>query len=193
MNSQELYSFVFRGLLAEEALDKTSRISKYGKSEALDKEIAKKCSLELLSDDFAIPARRMATVYTVIAAFENSVRDLVTKKLLEVGGANWWQDCVPEGIRTRAESRKSEEEKILWHSARGQALINYVEFGNLLGIIKCNWAHFEDLLQSQEWVHYIFETLERSRNVIMHSGKLSLSDVERIGSVVRDWVKQTGG
>ncbi|MEY2467076.1 MAG: hypothetical protein QOD03_1597, partial [Verrucomicrobiota bacterium] len=72
-------------------------------------------------------------------------------------------------------------------------LINYIDFGNLLGIIKINWTHFEDLLQSQEWVHYIFETLERSRNVIMHSGKLSLSDIERIGSVVRDWVKQTGG
>jgi hypothetical protein len=34
--------------------------------------------------------------------------------------------------------------------------------------------------------------LERSRNVIMHSGDLDQQDVERIGIHIRDWVKQVG-
>lgn len=55
-----------------------------------------------------------------------------------------------------------------------------------------NWPEFEDLVQSQEWVRQIFATLERSRNVIMHSGDLGLQDVERIGTDVRDWIRQIG-
>lgn len=35
-------------------------------------------------------------------------------------------------------------------------------------------------------------TIERSRNVIMHSGELSARDVERIGINIRDWISQVG-
>ena len=36
----------------------------------------------------------------------------------------------------------------------------------------------------------IFTTLEKSRNVIMHSGELGERDIERIG--IRDWISQVG-
>lgn len=39
-----------------------------------------------------------------------------------------------------------------------------------------------DLLRRQTWVQHIFDTMQRSRNVIMHSGELPDEDVERIGS-----------
>ena len=55
-----------------------------------------------------------------------------------------------------------------------------------------NWQRFEVHLQSQEWVKQILKSLERSRNVIMHSGELSAEDVERVGSSIRDWVRQVG-
>ncbi|MDU2194155.1 MAG: hypothetical protein E7E26_00215 [Clostridiales bacterium] len=38
----------------------------------------------------------------------------------------------------------------------------------------------------------IFSTLERSRNVIMHSGELGKRDIERIGTNIRDWISQVG-
>ncbi len=36
------------------------------------------------------------------------------------------------------------------------------------------------------------DTIERSRNVIMHSGNLQGPDVERVGILIRDWIKQVG-
>ena len=192
MESSALYSFVFKGLLAEQALV-TALPRKAVSADNRTSEIATRLGLDLLDESYLASARNMSVVYTAIAAFENSVRELVSSKLLEVKGANWWQECVSEAVRKRAESRKAEEQKVLWHSARGAALISYTDFGNLMSIIGTNWVHFEDLLQSQDWVRYIFDTLERSRNVIMHSGVLSFEDIERIGIVIRDWVKQTGG
>ena len=59
-------------------------------------------------------------------------------------------------------------------------------------MIEQNWPRFEPYMLSVPWVHNIFDTLERSRNVIMHSGSLEDEDVGRIGIHIRDWVKQVG-
>lgn len=56
-----------------------------------------------------------------------------------------------------------------------------------------NYHLFEDHIISIDWARQIFTTLERSRNVIMHSGKLGLRDIERIGTNIRDWISQVGG
>lgn len=188
---KELYTFVFRGVLTEEALDRAGRISKHLSSD-LDKKTAERLSINLLDEDLVSHAKKMATVYTAIAVFENSVRAFISKKLLEEVGDGWLDSAVSEKIRNRAESRREEENKIKWHAQRGDSLINYIEFGDLASIINQNWVLFEDHLQSLDWVRQIFNTLERSRNVIMHSGELGNEDIERIGSCIRDWVKQVG-
>jgi hypothetical protein len=188
----DLYSYLSRALLTEESLDRNGRRSKLVSSNALDAKTAERLSLALLDDDVVTRARRMATVYTAIASFENSVRYFISKKLLEEIGADWWEKSVSEKIRTKAESRRDEENKIRWHARRGDSLLNYTEFGDLHSIISQNWELFEDHLQEQEWVRDIINTLERSRNVIMHSGELENEDIERIGQKIRDWVRQVG-
>lgn len=188
----QLYAFAFRGLLTQESLDRTGRLSPLAQSVAIDQALARSVALEILDEDFVARARRMATAYTAIAAFENSVRDFVSKRLLEYKGERWWEDCVSEKIRHKAESRRDEEAKIRWHTPRGDQPLNYTEFGDLISIISQNWEQFEPHLRSQDWVRQIISTLERSRNVIMHSGELSNTDLERIGTVIRDWVKQAG-
>jgi hypothetical protein len=190
----QLYSFAFRGLLTEEALDRAGRKPKLLQSAAIEQAVAKSVALEILDDDLVGRARRMATVYTAIAAFENSVRDFVSKRLLEHAGEGWWTQCVSEKIRAKAESRREEEAKVRWHTPRGEQPVNYTEFGDLTSIISQNWEQFEPHLRTtQDWVRQILSTLERSRNVIMHSGELANVDIERIGTVIRDWVKQVGG
>lgn len=189
----QLYAFAFRGLLAEEALDKAGRLSRLSQSVALDQAVAESVALEILDEDLVGRARRMATAYTAIAAFENSVREFVSKRLLESAGENWWSQCVSEKIRLKAESRRDEEAKIRWHTPRGDQPLNYTEFGDLTSIISQNWDQFEAHLRNQDWVRQILSTLERSRNVIMHSGELANADLERVGTVIRDWVKQVGG
>ncbi|GAA4840939.1 hypothetical protein GCM10023310_18550 [Paenibacillus vulneris] len=187
---KELYSFVFKGLLTESALDRTGRV-KHNYNE-LDPIVAERLSVDLLDEVFVARAKRMATVYTVIAAFENTVRDFISKLLLESVGESWWETSVSEKIRTRAHSRREEENKIRWHTPRGDSYINYTDFGDLTSIIHQNWTIFEPHLHSIEWVRQLINTLERSRNVIMHSGELQNEDIERIGTSIRDWVRQVG-
>jgi hypothetical protein len=188
----QLYSFIFRGLLAEEALDRTGRVTRLSRSTSLDHSVANSVAIGVLDEDFVAKARRMATAYAAIAAFENSARDFVARRLLEHAGESWWTQCVSEKIRAKAESRRDEEAKIRWHAPRGDQPLNYTEFGDLTAIISQNWDQFEAHLRNQDWVRQILSTLERSRNVIMHSGELANADLERIGTVIRDWVKQVG-
>lgn len=51
---------------------------------------------------------------------------------------------------------------------------------------------FSDHIVSIEWAKNIISTVERSRNVIMHSGELTARDIERIGINIRDWITQVG-
>lgn len=194
MSKDSLYSFVFKGILTEEALDKTERIKKSKFSNEEFKRLHETLGIDELDEEFVIVAQKMAIVYTSICAFENMVRQFVSKKLLENKGENWWTECVSEKIRTRAESRRDEESKIRWHTPRGDSIINYTEFGDLLSIIRLpqNWPYFEPHIHSIEWADQIIKTLERSRNVIMHSGELVNQDIERIGMYIRDWINQVG-
>ena len=192
MNEDKLYAFVMRGELTKAALEQTEIQSRYSSSEALAHEYIESLSLDLLDDSLVDSARVMATVYTAIAAFENTVRRFVVKVLLENKGENWWEECVSEKIRKYADTRKAEEDKIRWHSARGISMINYTEFGDLVTIMGQNFSLFEDYIISIEWARQIIQTLERSRNVIMHSGELGRKDIERIGTNIRDWISQVG-
>ena len=192
-NPDQVYSFVFRGLLAEDALDASGRLNNLSSNKLADEEIVNRLSIELLDKEIVARALRMAAVYTAIASFENSARRLVSTVLLEQVGADWWQTSVPNKVRERAESRQADELKIRWHTPRGDEPLNYTEFGDLISIINQKWDKFEPFIRSLEWARQLTTTIERSRNVIMHSGELELEDIERIGGLIRDWVKQVGG
>ena len=188
----KLYAFVMRGELTKVALEKTEVLSKHSSSDLLAQEYVKSLSLDLLDDECVNSAKIMATVYTAIAAFENMVRRFVVKILLEHRGEDWWEQSVSEKIRKSAENRKNDEEKIKWHTQRGLSMINYVDFGDLASIMSQNYELFEVHIVSIEWARQIFSTLERSRNVLMHSGDLGQRDIERIGTNIRDWISQVG-
>ncbi|MTE26049.1 Swt1 family HEPN domain-containing protein [Winogradskyella ouciana] len=192
MKDDPLYSFAFRGLLTKQALESTEA-NDCSKLEVEEEKLNKLLCIDELEVDFVVKAKRMSFVYVAICAFENMVRDFVTKVLLEEKGTNWWNDCVKKRIRDKALKRKEEEDKIRWHTQRGDDYINYTEFGDLVSIMMGdNWEFFEPHIISLEWAQQIIKTLERSRNVIMHSGELSEQDLARIGTYIRDWVRQVG-
>jgi hypothetical protein len=178
--------------LAEESLDRSGRLKRNLSSSILEAEFSKRLCLDLLDEEFVNQAKLMATVYAAIASFENTVREFIKKRLLEEIGENWWENGVSKTIRDKAESRRDEESKIRWHTPRGEDLINYTEFGDLTSIISQNWSSFEAYVESQDWVRQLIKTIEKSRNVIMHSGVLGKEDIERIGTLVRDWIRQVG-
>lgn len=185
-----IYDFAFRGQMAEQALDREGR--PHPRLGLLDEDIADRVSLHQLDDAFVEQAQRMATVYTAIAAFENTVRDLVRRVLLEQAGADWWEQKVSNGIQTKAKKRQEEEAKNRFHTQRGDDPISFIDFGDLLNVMRANEAAFAPFWPSPEWARGIFDAVERSRNVIMHSGVLDPEDIERVGMNIRDWVRQVG-
>lgn len=193
MNSHTatLYDFVMRGLLTEEALDRAGRLSP-NLSGIDDVEIGASLSIDLLDEERVIQAKQMAVVYTAIAALENSVRDLITKVLLAEVGDEWWKQSVSEKVRKSAETRMAEEERARWHQRRGAQPLDYTNMSDLLSIIRSTWPKLEPYVGSIEWAQSIFDVVERSRNVIMHSGTLDKEDIQRLGINIRDWVKQVG-
>jgi len=186
-----VYEFAFRGLLAEEALDRAGRPSRVGPG-IFDADIAERLSLDVLDETHVAAAKLMAAVYVAVAAFENSARELVTTVLREAIGDDWWEKSVSSGIQKSCRTRQEDEEKHRFHTQRGDAPINYTDLKNLANIIRVNQEQFTDFLPSAEWATAILDTIERSRNVIMHSRTLDLEDVARVGMNLRDWVKQVG-
>ena len=190
-NLDQLYPFVYRGLLTEESLDKAGRLTR----DSLDGEevslILEKLSYEMLDDEAIVAAQRMALVYTAIHAFENMVREFVKGVMLEEYQENWWES-VQEKVRKKVNSRMDEDSKFKWHGSRGGAEIEYCDFGDLSSIIIVQWDIFEVILADREWVKSLLGVLERSRNIVMHGGVLEIQDIERIGGNIRDWVRQAG-
>lgn len=189
--SGELYEFTFRGMLAEQALDRAGR-QHPNVAGTLDEIAASRLGIDSLDEAFVTSARPMAVVYMAVCAFENSVRKFLSTVLEDKAGPDWWDKAVSQGIRKKVETRQKEEERIRWHSARGTAAITYTDMGDLSNIIKNNWQHFDPPVPSIEWASSILDIVERSRNVIMHGGVLDGEDIERLGVNIRAWVKQVG-
>lgn len=187
----DLYTFVYKGILADESLDKVGRRERHDFGPEDAQNIRETLSYKLLDNDFLIAAERMSLIYTAIHAFENMVRSFVKNAMAEAYQEKWWSK-VPPRIQQKATSRMEEEAKFKWHGARGGAEIEYCDFGDLSSIIVTNWKVFEDILANVEWTKTILSILERSRNIVMHGGVLAPQDIERIGINIKDWIRQAG-
>lgn len=188
---EELYPFIYKGLLTQESLDKAGRQTTYKFGSEESRLINQKLSLEMLDEEAISAAQRMALVYTAVHAFENTVRDFVRKAMIEKYQESWWAE-VPDRIQKKAKSRIEDEAKFRWHGARGGAEIDYCDFGDLSSIIINQWDIFKDVLVDLEWTKALLAVMERSRNIVMHGGVLAMQDIERIGGNIRDWVRQAG-
>lgn len=120
------------------------------------------------------------------------IRGIISERMLEHVGEGWWESKVSADIRKRATSRIANEKQNRWHSPRGLSPVYFAEMKDLVTIIAASWDLFADLLGDVDWVRHTVKSIERSRNVIMHSGELSLEDIQRVGGIVRDWVRQVG-
>lgn len=191
-SDSKVAAFLFRAHLAETAIHRLD-FKRTRTGELTYEMITEKLSTKQLDARTVEAARKMSAVYTAIAAFENMVRGIISDRMLEEVGEDWWDSTsVSADIRKRAARRMSDEKQNRWHSPRGVSPVYFAEMKDLVTIIANNWDTFADILGDLDWVRHTMKTLERSRNVIMHSGELSLEDIERVGGVVRDWIRQVG-
>ncbi|MBX3628161.1 MAG: hypothetical protein KF892_24335 [Rhizobacter sp.] len=186
-----LKQFVFNAMLAENSL---SQLNEHGIS--VRGSVATPPTINVGEAGFSprvvYEATQMASVFMAFFCLENSVRELITERLLARVGTDWWPSAVPQKIKTAVEKLKEKESDARYHTPRSTALIGYTMFGNLAQIIIANWENFSDLFPDQAWIMSRFNDLEMSRNIIMHTGTLPQLEIDRIESIVRDWIRQVG-
>lgn len=189
--SDTLKQFVFNGLLLNDSFE---RLEKEGITVRSPKQEVQINRIE--ESDFSLrivfDAKRMSSIYIVFFCLENAVRELITDRLAERHGIDWWENCVSRKIKESVSKLKIKEEKNRYHTQRSTSLIGYTMFGNLAQIIINNWDDFSDLFPTQAWITSRFTDLEMSRNIIMHTGVLPEIEIERIESIARDWLRQVG-
>jgi len=188
---EKLKQFVFNGILTEDSI---THLEKEGISVRQGSKVQPIARIE--ETDFSPRiihnGSRMASIYIVFYCLENSVRELIVSRLSERKGIDWWEKCVPDKIKKNVNNLINEEEKNKYHAQRSTNNIGYTMFGNLAQIVINNWEDFSDLIPNQHWLTSRFDDLEKSRNIIMHTGILPEIEIERIESITRDWLRQVG-
>lgn len=187
----DIRRFVFNAMLVENSLDQLSSEGIGIRGETTDGTVIRVDEIGF-SPRIVHESQKMASVFMAFFCLENSVRDLITERLLARQGTEWWKNAVPQRVQQAVEKLQEKEEKHRYHAQRASELIGYTMFGNLGQIIIANWNEFSDLFPDQAWVSARFNDLEMSRNIIMHTGVLPQIEIERIQSIVRDWVRQVG-
>lgn len=137
-------------------------------------------------------AGKMASVFVIFFCVENSARELITQRLTEKHGVDWWDKKVPNKIREAVEKFRSTEQIHRYHTPRSSELIGYTTFGQLEQVIIFNWEDFSDVFPNQAWISSRFRDIEMSRNIIMHTGILPTFEIERLEMMARDWIRQVG-
>jgi len=142
-------------------------------------------------------AEKMAAVYPIFYAFENSVREFVDGHLTEAFGKGWWSDSkiVSRGIRDTVKRNQAAEGKHRYHSRRGAREIYYTNLGDLttITVSEKGLKVFKKLFPSDKWLGALVEKIEASRNVVAHMNPLQKRDIDRIRLNFEDWLEQIKG
>ena len=186
--------FVFRGILFESEAENFRRAGIQVGTDLGQTE--ERLLLEALSP-FGVQRRNdaleMARLYAVLHAFENEVRSLIKDTLEETSGSDWWKkDCVPIGVKKKAESRQKAAEKDSWLEGAKSDCLEFVEFGDLAAIIIHNWEQFKDTIPTQDWLRQRMNELEKTRHFVAHNRMLLPLEFQRIYMYVSDWNKVVG-
>ena len=144
-------------------------------------------------------ARRMAEVYPLLYAFENSVREFIDGHLTATYGPNWSDDTkiVNSDMKKRVDRNRNAEKRHRYHSTRSARFIYYTDIGDLPLIVQSQngWKVFKGLkaFPSDKWLAARIETVEPSRNVIAHMNPVKKRDVDRVKLTFEDWLDQVRG
>jgi hypothetical protein len=144
--------------------------------------------VELFESDILQEARKMADFYAIYYSLENSIRRLISGRLSEKHGANWWKEKIPIGVQTEVE-KKQQEERDTTMSIRSEDPLSYTNFGELISIFEANWDDFDDTLRSLKAMRSILSQFNKIRNVVAHSSALNEDEINRFKLLVKDWFR----
>lgn len=185
--SKKLEHFAFKNLMLETELIniEESGIDIQHIDTISQKEIV---DLDLFEYDILASARRMARFYIYYYAFENSLRRLVSGRLREKHGINWWKLKAPDGVKANVrKNQKSEKDTAM--AIRSDEPIYYSNFGELIDLINSNWEDFSDTIRSKKAMESVIGRFGKIRNVIAHSCELEDDDIFRLKLLIKDWFR----
>lgn len=137
-------------------------------------------------------AQKMAELYVILNCYENSARALVTYVLQKKYGDGWWELSASAPQKNKVKSRKESEAKHQWLTPRGGNPLYYIDWGDLLSIIRKYETDFLPYIKELKFVELRFEELERIRNITAHNGFLpNEEDFQRVVLSFKDWCRQT--
>ena len=142
------------------------------------------------SERLRAEASRMSTNYEIFYCLENSIREIIVRRLEEeLPNTDWWNDAVPEYVRKNAE-RNREREQTSGVTPRSTDLIDFTNFGELGEIIKANWDIFGDMFRDVRAVEKVLATLNTLRAPIAHCKALAKDEELRLQLGLCDWFRQ---
>ncbi len=189
---RQIKQFVFSGLLARHAVQDMEAVGLLHHANVTVTERGDGDLYASVQERIRTGSIEMQRVYRVLFVLENMVRGLISSRLQEADGADWFEKRAGAPMKRNVEKRREAEAKNQWHTGRNKEPIYYLDFGDLSKLLVTHWSEFEDLLPSQTWVQSRLEDAERSRNVIAHTNLLSSDEVSRLEMYLRDWIKQIG-
>lgn len=179
--------FGMQNLLLESELKKLEDSGiQIGHAQTIQK--AEIVDVDLFEADIIQEARRMADFYAIYYALENSIRRLVSGRLSEKHGVNWWKEKVPPNIQQEVEKKQKEERETAM-SIRSEDPLAYTNFGELIPIFSSNWADFSDTLRSEKAMYQILSQFNKIRNTVAHSCELNDDEITRFKLLVKDWFR----
>jgi energy-converting hydrogenase A subunit M len=185
--SDALKIFGMQNLMLEADLARLARDGiELGHSESLKKDVV--VDTELFEGDIISKAKVMADFYVLYYSLENTIRRLISGRLQEKYGLDWWEDKVPNGVKNGV-SEKQRKEKDTPMSIRADDPLCYTNFGELIDILNANWSDFSDTIRSQRAMQQVLTQFNLIRNVIAHSNDLSEDEISRLKLLIKDWFR----
>lgn len=148
--------------------------------------------LAAVSRDIRAGSHAMQRNYRLVFVFENVLRELISSRLIEVKGTDWFSECAPKNMRQKVAQRQKSEQTNAWHPGIDSEDIRYLDLSDLYQLIESTWQHFEDCFPSRAWIETRITEVNRSRNVIAHANRLTGEESKRIEMYLRDLLKQVG-
>lgn len=136
-----------------------------------------------------IEAERMSENYVIFYCLENSIREIITQRLEEEYGQDWWNKAIPEAVTKNAETNRKKE-MASGVTPRSTELIDFTSFGELGEIIKINGEIFGDMFRDVRAVERVLATLNTLRAPIAHCKALAEDEELRLHLGLRDWFRQ---
>jgi len=134
-------------------------------------------------------ADMMQRHYAVFYCLENSIRELIIERLLELYGPNWWNEHVPQIVRENCKKNRDKEVGSGF-TPRSDEMIDYSTFGELGEILKANADTFGEMFRDLTAVGKILANLNTLRGPIAHCKPLAGDEVTRLYLGMSDWFRQ---